>query len=178
MELRQRTASQRPAVREKNRRSDTLKCSSTGRAPVSKSEKRTPHRYSSVNMMHGKPAGNCGFFVWTTSPYHPIYHGQSHLSRSYCRLTFPRKSGSSAICVDLVRSDVISEGGGPRCKMEDERSLFFSWVPHCGGDASRCGGPAHHSRETELRRSLPKLWPAEFGRAQPLYPPACRSAHA
>ena len=60
------------------------------------------------------------------------------------------------------------EGESTRCKMEDERALFFSWVPHCGGDASRCGEPAHHSRERELRRSLPKLWPAEPGRAQPL----------
>ena len=83
-------------------------------------------------------------------------------------LKLPRFGGSSAICVDLVRSDVTGEGEGTRCKMEDERALFFSWVPHCGGDASRCGEPAHHSRERELRRSLPKLWPAKPGRAQPL----------
>ena len=60
-------------------------------------------------------------------------------------LTFPRKSGSSANCVDLVRSDAIGEDEGTWCKMEDERALFSSWVPHCNGDASGCGEPAHHS---------------------------------
>src|SRR3954447_6506552 len=91
-------------------------------------------------------------------------------------LMYPPYCGSSAICVDLVRTGFSPEGEGTRCKMEDERALFFSRVPHCGSDASRCCEPTHHNRETELRRSLPKLLPAEPGRAQPLSPPACRSA--